>query len=113
MNNHSHITQEAWQKISPSWPLQNIIACNPLSGFENLRFTDALKEAEKLFCNHNLPEKLIEVNEITIKWCKVFFDKGQATISMPNKLKGFYLALKELMLFDEKIHKNSLKNIDN
>lgn len=112
MNNHSHITQEAWQKISPSWPLQNIIACNPLSGFENLRFTDALKEAEKLFCNHNLPEKLIEVNEITIKWCKVFFDKGQATISMPNKLKGFYLALKELMLFDEKIHKNSLKNID-
>lgn len=34
-----------------------------------------------------------------------FFDKGQATISMPNKLKGFYLALKELMLFDEKFIK--------
>ena len=112
MNNYSHITQEAWEKISPSWPLQNIIACNPLSGFENLKFTDALKEAEKLFCNHNLPIKLTKANEITIKWCKVFFDKGQATISMPNKLKGLYLALKELIIFDETIHKNSPNNID-
>ncbi|MCU1372641.1 MAG: hypothetical protein JWO77_3835 [Ilumatobacteraceae bacterium] len=39
----------ASEVVAPSWPLSSIIACNPLSGFEHLRFDDALQHAEALF----------------------------------------------------------------
>ena len=40
--NHIHaVITQAWQTIAPTWPLKNIIACNPLQGFEDLPFEEA------------------------------------------------------------------------
>ncbi len=106
------IEKEVWQKISPTWPLQNVIACNPLQGFENLKFEKALKEGYSFFQNEEIPPELEKINQITIKWCQVFFDAGQATIKMPNRHCGFYQAWKELALFDRQIHQGLEEKIN-
>lgn len=106
------IEQEVWGKIAPTWPLKNIIACNPLQGFENLQFEEALKQGHKFFQNEEIPFELEKINKITIKWCQVFFDVGQATIKMPNRHKGFYKSWKELAIFDNELHQNLKENID-
>ncbi|MFT6106101.1 MAG: hypothetical protein ACJA0S_000722 [Rickettsiales bacterium] len=104
-------TSKAWSRISPSWPLKNIIACNPLKGFEDLNFKDALREGSKFFEKKNFPEKLETINEITIKWCQVFFDQGQSTIKMPNRSKGLFTSWRELAIFDDKLHQGRQTNI--
>ena len=105
------ITKKVWDKISPTWPLQNIIACNPLQGFEDLRFEEALKRGYGFFQNKEISPQLERINQITIKWCQVFFDSGQATIKMPNRDQGFYKSWKELAVFDDQIHQGLEKNI--
>lgn len=95
---------EIWSNISPTWPLQNIIACNPLQGFEKYKFADALEKGLGVFRNEKLPHQLEKINQITIKWCQVFFDQGQSTITMPDKEKGFYKSWKELALFDDQLY---------
>jgi uncharacterized protein YbcC (UPF0753/DUF2309 family) len=92
--------------------LQNVIACNPLQGFEDLKFQNALKEGFRFFQRGDIPQKLEIINQITIKWCQVFFDQGQATIKMPNRDKGFYAAWKDLAKFDDQIHQKKSENIE-
>ena len=111
-NNDQFALQQAWQRIPPSWPLQNIIACNPLQGFENLKFADALEQGAKLFQKQEIPWQLEKINRITIKWCQVFFDSSQSTITMPNRNLGFYKSWKDLIKFDEQIHQGLPKNIN-
>jgi uncharacterized protein len=101
----------AWSKISPNWPLQNVIACNPLQGFENLEFENALNEGFRFFQQSEFPQKLEIINQITIKWCQVFFDQGQATIKMPNRDKGLYESWKNLAIFDDLLHQKNSQNI--
>jgi uncharacterized protein YbcC (UPF0753/DUF2309 family) len=38
--------------VAPSWPLSSVIAVNPLAGFEDLPFAQALDRAEALFGTH-------------------------------------------------------------
>jgi len=101
----------AWAKMAPFWPLENLIACNPLQGFENLPFEEALKKASIYFEQKSLPQEIEEINLQTIKWCQAFFDQGQATIKMPNRHLGFYLSWLQLAKFDDKLHKNSADKI--
>lgn len=105
------ICANVWMKISPTWPLQNLIACNPLQGFENMKFEQALIQGLKFFQQKDFPKKLEIVNQITIKWCQVFFDQGQATIKMPHHHLGFYQAWKNLAEFDEQIHNSKPERI--
>jgi len=107
-----NLSREVWNKIAPTWPLSNVIACNPLQGFEDLEFEDALKLGVDLFANKAISKKLEKVNLLTIKWCQVFFDVGQATIKMPNRQDGFYKSIKELLIFDDSLNQNSKANID-
>ncbi len=107
-----NIVKNSWDKIAPTWPLQNIIACNPLQGFENLNFETALKKGFSLFQNPQLPPEMSKVNYLTIKWCQVFFDQGQATIQMPYRDQGFYKSWKKLAIFDEQLHQNYDENIN-
>lgn len=109
MNMQSNETaiSKAWDKIAPTWPLQNIIACNPLQGFENLEFTQALKLADKFFRQKDVPLEIETINEISIKWLQKYFDMGQATITMPNKEDGLYKSWKDLVIFDTKLHQNN------
>jgi uncharacterized protein YbcC (UPF0753/DUF2309 family) len=104
--------KQAWQKISPWWPLKNLIAANPLQGFEDLPFEQAFVAGSYYFQNTSLQKKMADVNRETIKWCQVFFDEGQAVISMPNRSKGLYLAWRDLLHFDKNIHQNHQQSID-
>ncbi len=106
-----NLLKAAWSKIAPFWPLENLIACNPLQGFENLPFEEALKKASTHFEQSNLPEEIEEINRQTIKWCQAFFDQGQSTIKMPNRHLGFYQSWLQLTKFDGKLHKNSADKI--
>ena len=107
----AELSKSAWAKMAPFWPLENLIACNPLQGLENLPFEEALKKASIYFEQENLPKEIEEINRQTIKWCQAFFDKGQATIKMPNRHLGFYKSWLMLAQFDDKLHQNSADKI--
>lgn len=42
----------AGRMVAPLWPLESAIAVNPLAGFEELPFAQAVEEASKLFGAH-------------------------------------------------------------
>lgn len=96
----------SWSKISPFWPLKNLIATNPIAGFEGLPFEEGLRQGKAYFQQKDIPKEMHHVNRESIKWLQVFFDAGQATFPMPNRHLGFWNALRPLIVFDEQIHQN-------
>lgn len=108
----SDLAKSSFTKIAPFWPLQNIIAVNPLLGFEDLPIEDAIKIGSTYFEQSNLPEEMALINIETIKWLQVYFDEGQATITMPLRKYGLYTAWRKLVIYDEKLHKNKKQNIE-
>lgn len=97
---------ESWSKIAPCWPLKNLIAVNPLAGFEDMPFLEALKQANMYFQQAELPEKMQAVNRQSIKWLQAFFDQGQSTIHMPLRHQGLLQSTLSLLRFDSKVHDN-------
>lgn len=91
--------------IAPLWPMQTIIARNPLQCIESLNFEDAIAMGNIFLADH--PDRKdnasCEVNRELVKWCQVFLDEGQATIPMPEREKGFYRAWSLLASFDSKL----------
>jgi len=102
--------QESWSRIAPFWPLKNLVAVNPLHGFEDLPFEEAIKQAQDYFQQRDLPEPMQDVNRETIKWLQAFFDEGQTTIKMPLRHGGLLKAIRQLLPFDKNIC-GSEKNI--
>ncbi len=98
--------KEAWGYIAPVWPLQNFIANNPLQGFEDLPFEEALNKASHYFEMPILDPAMESVNRNTIKWCQCFFDQGQSVLKMPERHLGLYKAWKKLFIFDKRAHNN-------
>lgn len=94
--------ENAWHLIPANWPLNTIIARNPLSGLEDLPFEDAILNATRIFKNNSLNDLLEDVNFQTIKWCQAFFDEGQSLINMPNKDLGLFEAWIDLAKIDYK-----------
>jgi len=94
------IISESWSKLSPFWPLKNLIAVNPLQGLEDLPIEQAIAEGSALFQQDNLPTQMLDVNRETIKWCQAFFDDGQATISMPFRELGLFASWRQLAQWD-------------
>ncbi len=111
INNFNEITDIAWEKIMPLWPLKNLIACNPLHGFENLPLEEALLEGFAHFEQTSLSSSMQAVNRETIKWCQSFYDDGQATIAIPYRSLGFYQAWKKLAIFDTSLHRGNKEKI--
>jgi hypothetical protein len=97
------IIKNIWNAITPLWPLEQSIARNPLAGFEELPFEDAVKKATHLFQASSLPQQLKKLNRISIKYFKMFFDTQQAVLQMPGQENGLYHAFKELVPFDEQV----------
>lgn len=106
--NMSLYISKAFKKIAPFWPLKNLIAVNPLQGFEHLSFESAMEEGMHYFQQANLPAPLEKINRETIKWFQAFFDEGQATIKMPFRDKGLYQCFKRLALFDKNLNQDNL-----
>lgn len=97
------LTKESWGKIAPTWPLKNLIAVNPLAGFEDLSFEEALRKGQAYFQAPDLPKKMQDVNRQSIKWLQAFFDDGQSTIHMPLRYKGLYTSVAALLLYDKNV----------
>ena len=120
--------------IAPVWPMKTIIACNPLQGMENVSFQEAVQKGNSLFEGQGYLKGVVHdgqcskdiylltdlfpddgatkmVNEQLIKWLCPFLDEGQANITMPDRHEGFYKSFKQMVLFDEQIHKNYPKSI--
>lgn len=91
--------------IAPLWPMQTIIARNPLQCFESLNFEDAIAMGEIFLEGRSdiVDNASCEVNRELVKWCQVFLDEGQAAITMPEREKGFYIAFSLLAPFDNKL----------
>lgn len=106
------LARKSFNKIAPFWPLQNLIAINPLQGFEDLSVEEALKLGSAYFEQSNWPDEILLINTETIKWLGVYFDEGQATITMPLREHGLYEAWRLLAPYDEKLHKNIKEKID-
>jgi len=96
----------SWVIISPFWSLKNLVAVNPLFGLSHIKFEDALALGSAHFIYENLPEPMSEVNRHTIKWCQAYFDKGQATISMPNRDLALFHCWKKLAQWDNTLTKS-------
>lgn len=90
--------------IAPAWPLQHLVATNPMAGFESMPFDEALRHAKAYFQQQELPEGMQRVNRISIKWLQIFFDQGQATIAMPNRDQGFLQTMRQLLVWDKQVH---------
>ena len=100
------LVQESWKKITPFWPLANIIAVNPLQGLQDLPIEKAMLEGAAFFEKKDLPEPMQLINIQSIKWLQAFFDQGQATIEMPLRQDGLYASWKKLVCFDDQIHRD-------
>jgi hypothetical protein len=94
-----HIRQ-SWTRIAPSWPLKNLIAVNPLAGFENLPFEEALRAGHAYFQQSSLPAPMADINRQSIKWLQAFLDDGQAAIEMPGRALGLFAAVAALLPHD-------------
>ncbi len=97
----------SWSRVAPFWPLKNLIAVNPIAGFEDLPFEKALNQAQAYFQQKEIPKEMLEINRESIKWLQVFFDEGQSTLHMPNKHLGFLHSMLSLIPFDKHLHKNN------
>lgn len=95
--------------IAPLWPTQTIIARNPFQCIESLNFEDAIAMGETFLAGSSemTSNVSIEVNREMVKWCQVFLDEGQATITMPEREKGFYRAWALLAPFDNKLRSHN------
>lgn len=106
-----NLAKQSFNKIAPLWPLQSLIAVNPLHGFEDATIEEALKLSSAYFEQSNFPNEMLLVNTATIKWLSVYFDEGQATITMPFRERGLYEAWRLLACYDKTIHRNKKEKI--
>lgn len=106
------LAKKTFSKIAPFWPLENLIAINPLHGFDDLPIEEAIKVGSSYFQQSDWPNDILLINTETIKWLGLYFDEGQATITMPLRENGLYEAWRSFALYDKKLHKNIKEKID-
>lgn len=93
----------AWGMIVPAWPLRNLIAVNPLAGFEDRPFENAVHDAAAYFQRPDMPDAVAAINRDTIKWLQVFCDDGQAAIAMPGRGAGLFAAVMNMLPHDDRV----------
>jgi uncharacterized protein YbcC (UPF0753/DUF2309 family) len=106
------LVNHAAKFLTPVWPMETFIACNPLQGFEDEPFDEAVKQSFQMHRLQHHSSRLELVNKEMIKWSGAFLDMGQGTIEMPHREKGFYRNFCELALFDYQLHlgQQAIKN---
>lgn len=109
--NAQQVSAKSWSKISPFWPLKNLIATNPIAGFEDMPFKQALQHAQAHFQQPNLPKAMQTVNRETIKWLQTFFDQGLSTIQMPFRDQGLLISTLTLLPLDHELHANDAQKV--
>ena len=112
VKNFGMLIKESWEVIAPFWPLENLIAVNPLQGFENLAIEEAFLHGSAYFQQSDIPKPMEAVNRETIKWLQAYFDKGQSIIAMPLRSSGLYSSWKQLVVYDKRLHQNQPEKIN-
>jgi uncharacterized protein YbcC (UPF0753/DUF2309 family) len=111
--NLEDVVKRAASKIAPVWPLNTLIACNPLLGLEKMNFWQAIEHIESMndqfYKETEIQNYLRVINEPFIKWLKAFLDENQAVFKMPSKSDGFFKAWKQIVIYDKKIIKTKEK----
>lgn len=97
------LVAQSFGYIAPSWPLENLIAVNPLQGLESMPIEEALTLGAAYFQQADLPAPMASVNRETIKWLQAYCDEGQATIAMPLRPHGLYAAWRPLVVHDARL----------
>ncbi len=97
------LNEVSWRLVAPFWPLQSLIAVNPLQGLEDLSFSEALEKGAQLYEQTSFPQEILTLNTISIKYFQAFFDEGQATIEMPLRDQGLLQAWKRLAVYDAEL----------
>tara|TARA_Y100000588_G_scaffold395284_1_gene522362 strand:+ start:3120 stop:5282 length:2163 start_codon:yes stop_codon:yes gene_type:complete len=110
--NISKLIQDSWLQIAPAWPVHQFVASNPLMKLQSKHFEKAIQESYKDIQQASLPRELLQVNHETIIWLEVFFDTGQATLTMPYRELGLYRSCKKMFLLDCKQKRMSAKIIN-
>lgn len=100
VNNIKEKIENSWKKIAPSWPLQNLVSINPLSGFEEMNFKAALKHGQIYFQKNEIPKAMEQVNLESIKWLKEFLCCKQSIIAGLLNDHGLIKTLLTLLVFD-------------
>lgn len=95
------VIDRSWKNVAPAWPLENMVAVNPLMGFVEFPFSDAVSRAASLYQRKRWPEQMGEINRISIKWLQVLLDEGQAAIEAPGKERGLFSAFRRLACWDD------------
>ncbi|MEY3182342.1 MAG: hypothetical protein RLZ35_327 [Pseudomonadota bacterium] len=99
-----NLVKESFKTIAPMWPLKHLIAVNPLQGFEDLTFEQAIHHSSAYFEQQDIPAPIQAINRETMKWLQVYCDEGQATLGMPKTTEGLYPSWKMLVVYDKNLH---------
>ncbi len=102
------LVDSSWRVIPPFWPLKNLIAANPLIGFEGQPFEQALTQAQVWFQTADLSSAMQDVNRESLKWLQTYFDDGQSTLMLPGRHDGFLSSILALMVFDNALPNRSI-----
>ncbi len=108
--NLEKLLDSSWRAIPPFWPLKNLVAANPLVGFENYPFEEALSQAHPLFQATDLDPLMQDVNRESLKWLQAYFDEGQSTLAFPGRGDGFLASVLSLMALDSTLPNRSRLN---
>lgn len=105
------LIDKAWEMTPPFWPLDRMIAINPLSGLDHLPFEKALEIGTYLFREKTLPQALEQSNRVCLKWLPLYFDQGQASITLPGRDQGLFICLRQALILDHQLTRNQRKKI--
>ncbi|MEF8814230.1 MAG: DUF2309 domain-containing protein [Halovenus sp.] len=153
--------ERAADTVGPAWPLHAFVTANPLAGFEDRPFHEAVREGTRLFSANGYPsadlfrrawvtgridgdllereladrgyeedpETLLDrmetgereeatgseaaggdgematdrVDVVLTKWLAAFLNQGKAHWSMPDRERGFYVAVRSVARYDREI----------
>lgn len=104
--------KKTWSYIPPGFPFKALAAVNPLMGFQDLPFEEALLKGYAFFKYEEFPPQIQEYNRQTIKLCQILFDRGHGKIPAPYQDFPFLDRAKKIIVLDKTLHKNLHDKLD-
>ncbi len=114
MKNMEQDINAAWHKIAMVWPLDTFISRNPLAGFEDLSFSNAVDVHDLFAATYKLDAcrtAFAKINHFSIKWLQILLNPDISDKYLSCPTRGIYVAFKDIILHDKEIHKNAKQDL--